>query len=302
MELIKEINRLKKERNTVILAHNYQLPEIQDIADYVGDSLGLSIQASKTGADVIVFCGVYFMAETAKILSPAKTVLIPDKNAGCPMADMITAEELRKLKAQHPKAKALCYVNTTAAVKAECDVCCTSGNAEIIVREAFHRDDEIIFVPDQYLAGYIAGRADRRFILWKGFCPTHVRILPEDIAQKRALYKNAEVLVHPECPVSITSIADQVLSTEGMCRYVKESNAREFIIGTETGILHRMQKENPGKIFYPASERATYPNMKLTTLEKVLWSLEEMRFAVTVPRDVMQKAKTCLQRMIDYKP
>ncbi|HNY49170.1 MAG TPA: quinolinate synthase NadA [Smithella sp.] len=302
MELIKEINRLKKERNTVILAHNYQLPEIQDIADYVGDSLGLSIQASKTGADVIVFCGVYFMAETAKILSPAKTVLIPDKNAGCPMADMITAEELRKLKAQHPKAKALCYVNTTAAVKAECDVCCTSGNAEIIVREAFHRDDEIIFVPDQYLAGYIAGRADRRFILWKGFCPTHVRILPEDIAQKRALYKNAEVLVHPECPVSITSIADQVLSTEGMCRYVKESNAREFIIGTETGILHRMQKENPGKIFYPASERATCPNMKLTTLEKVLWSLEEMRFAVTVPRDVMQKAKTCLQRMIDYKP
>ena len=302
MELIKEINRLKKERNTVILAHNYQLPEIQDIADYVGDSLGLSIQASKTGADVIVFCGVYFMAETAKILSPAKTVLIPDKNAGCPMADMITAEELRKLKAQHPKAKALCYVNTTAAVKAECDVCCTSGNAEIIVREAFHRDDEIIFVPDQYLAGYIAGRADRRFILWKGFCPTHVRILPEDIAQKRALYKNAGVLVHPECPVSITSIADQVLSTEGMCRYVKESNAREFIIGTETGILHRMQKENPGKIFYPASERATCPNMKLTTLEKVLWSLEEMRFAVTVPRDVMQKAKTCLQRMIDYKP
>ena len=302
MELIKEINRLKKERNTVILAHNYQLPEIQDIADYVGDSLGLSIQASKTGADVIVFCGVYFMAETAKILSPAKTVLIPDKNAGCPMADMITAEELRKLKAQHPKAKALCYVNTTAAVKAECDVCCTSGNAEIIVREAFHRDDEIIFVPDQYLAGYIAGRADRRFILWKGFCPTHVRILPEDIAQNRAHHKNAEVLVHPECPVSITSIADQVLSTEGMCRYVKESNAREFIIGTETGILHRMQKENPGKIFYPASERATCPNMKLTTLEKVLWSLEEMGFEVTVPQDIMQKAKTCLQRMIDYKP
>jgi len=302
MELVEKINRLKKERNAVILAHNYQLPEVQDVADYVGDSLGLSVQASKTSADVIVFCGVYFMAETAKILSPDKTVLLPDKNAGCPMADMMTAEELRALKAEHPQAKVLCYVNTTAAVKAECDVCCTSGNAEKIVREAFREDDEIIFVPDQYLADCIAKRVGRKFILWKGFCPTHVRILPDDIAQKRALYKNAEVLVHPECPASIISIADQVLSTEGMCRYVKESNGREFIIGTEIGILHRMQKENPGKIFYPAAPRATCPNMKLTTLEKVLWSLEEMGFEVAVPRDIMQKAKTCLQRMTDYKP
>jgi len=302
MELVEKINRLKKERNAVILAHNYQLPEVQDVADYVGDSLGLSVQASKTSADVIVFCGVYFMAETAKILSPDKTVLLPDKNAGCPMADMMTAEELRTLKAEHPQAKVLCYVNTTAAVKAECDVCCTSGNAEKIVREAFREDDEIIFVPDQYLADCIAKRVGRKFILWKGFCPTHVRILPDDIAQKRALYKNAEVLVHPECPASITSIADQVLSTEGMCRYVKESNGREFIIGTEIGILHRMQKENPEKIFYPAAPRARCPNMKLTTLEKVLWSLEEMGFEVAVPRDIMQKAKTCLQRMMDYKP
>jgi quinolinate synthase len=302
MELVEKINRLKKERNAVILAHNYQLPEVQDVADYVGDSLGLSVQASKTSADVIVFCGVYFMAETAKILSPDKTVLLPDKNAGCPMADMMTAEELRTLKAEHPQAKVLCYVNTTAAVKAECDVCCTSGNAEKIVREAFREDDEIIFVPDQYLADCIAKRVGRKFILWKGFCPTHVRILPDDIAQKRALYKNAEVLVHPECPASIISIADQVLSTEGMCRYVKESNGREFIIGTEIGILHRMQKENPEKIFYPAAPRATCPNMKLTTLEKVLWSLEEMGFEVAVPRDIMQKAKTCLQRMMDYKP
>lgn len=302
MELIKEINRLKKERNAVILAHNYQLPEVQDIADYVGDSLGLSIEASKTDARVIVFCGVYFMAETAKILSPDKTVLIPDKNAGCPMADMITAEELRELKARHPQAKVLCYVNTTAAVKAECDVCCTSGNAEKIVREAFRGDDEIIFVPDQYLAGYIAKRAGREFILWKGFCPSHVKILPEDIARERKRHPDAEVLVHPECPDGITSIADRVLSTEGMCRYVQESKSREFIIGTEIGILHRLRKENPGKVFYPASERATCPNMKLTTLEKVLWSLEEMGFEVTVPADIMQKAKTCLQRMIDYKP
>jgi len=302
MELIKEIQRLKKEKNAVILAHNYQLPEVQDIADYVGDSLGLSIQASKTNADVIVFCGVYFMAETAKILSPDKTVMIPDKNAGCPMADMITAGELRKLKAEHPQAKVLCYVNTTAAVKAESDVCCTSGNAEKIVREAFREDDEVIFVPDQYLADYIAKRAGRTFVLWKGFCPTHVRILPEDIARERTRHPNAEVLVHPECPSRITSIADKVLSTEGMCRYVKESKTRELIIGTEIGILHRMQKENPGKMFYPASERATCSNMKRTTLEKVLWSLEEMGFEVTVPHDIMQKAQTCLRRMMDYKP
>ncbi len=231
MELVKKIKRLKKEKNAVILAHNYQIPEVQDIADYVGDSLGLSIQASKTKADVIVFCGVYFMAETAKILSPDKTVLIPDKNAGCPMADMITAEELRKLKAEHPQAKVLCYVNTTAEVKAECDVCCTSGNAEKIVRDVFREDEEIIFVPDQYLAHYISTRIGRDFILWKGYCPTHVKILPEDIAKKRALYKNAEVIVHPECPAGITSIADKVLSTEGMCRYIRESKAQ--------GIYHR---------------------------------------------------------------
>ena len=200
MELVEKINRLKKEKNAVILAHNYQLPEVQDIADYVGDSLGLSIQASKTNADVIVFCGVYFMAETAKILSPEKIVLIPDRKAGCPMADMITAEELRKLKAEHPKAKVLCYVNTTAEVKAECDVCCTSGNAERIVRESFQKDDEIIFVPDQYLAHYISTQVGRDFILWKGYCPTHVKILPEDIAEEKGALPNAEVMVHPECP------------------------------------------------------------------------------------------------------
>ena len=301
MEIVEKISRLKKERNAVILAHNYQLPEIQDIADYVGDSLGLSVQASKTNADVIVFCGVYFMAETAKILSPAKTVLIPDKNAGCPMADMISAEELRKLKAEHPKAKVLCYVNTTADVKAECDVCCTSGNAEKIVREAFAKDEEIIFVPDLYLATWISGRLRREFILWQGFCPTHVRILPGDIGQKKVLYPSAEVLVHPECPPAITALADQVLSTEGMCRYIKESKIKEFIVGTEIGILHRMKKENPDKSFYPASDRATCPNMKRTTLEKVLWSLEEMGFEVTVPHDIMNKARTCLQRMMDYK-
>jgi quinolinate synthase len=302
MELAEKINRLKKEKNAVILAHNYQIPEVQDIADYVGDSLGLSVQASKTNADVIVFCGVYFMAETAKILSPDKIVLIPDEKAGCPMADMITVEELRKLKAEHPKAKVLCYVNTTAAVKAECDICCTSGNAEQVVREAFQEEDEIIFAPDQYLAHYISTKAGRDFITWRGYCPTHVKILPEDIAAKRALHSGAEVLVHPECPASITSIADKVFSTEGMCRYIQASGAKEFIIGTEIGILHRLKKENPGKMFYPVSERASCPNMKLTTLEKILWSLEEMEHKVTVPPDIMRKARTSLQRMIDYKP
>jgi len=302
MELLEKILKLKKEKNAVILAHNYQIPEVQDIADYVGDSLGLSIQASKTPADVIVFCGVYFMAETAKILSPEKTVLIPDRNAGCPMADMITAEQLRKLKAEHPRAKVLCYVNTTAEVKAECDICCTSGNAQQIVREAFQTEDEIIFAPDKYLAHYISTVTGRSFISWKGYCPTHVKILPEDIAAKRTLYKGAEVLVHPECPAGVTSLADKVLSTEGICRYVQESPAKEFIIGTEIGILHRLKKENPGKTFHPLSERASCPNMKLTTLEKILWSLEEMEHEVTVPPDIMCRARKSLQRMIDYKP
>jgi quinolinate synthase len=301
MELIEKITKLKKERNAVILAHNYQIPEVQDIADYVGDSLGLSIQASKTTADVIVFCGVYFMAETAKILSPEKIVLIPDRKAGCPMADMITADQLRKLKTEHPTAKVLCYVNTTAEVKAECDVCCTSGNAQTIVREAFEPGDDIIFAPDQYLAHYISTQTGRDFITWKGYCPTHVKILPEDIALKKTLYNGAEVLVHPECPASVTSLADKVLSTEGICRYVQASGAKEFIIGTEIGILHRLKKENPEKTFYPASERASCPNMKLTTLEKILWSLEEMEHEVTVLPGIMRKARKSLQRMIDYK-
>jgi quinolinate synthase len=205
MELVEKIGRLKKERNAVILAHNYQIPEVQDIADYVGDSLGLSVQASKTTADVIVFCGVYFMAETAKILSPERIVLIPDEKAGCPMADMITADQLRKLKAEHPRAKVLCYVNTTAAVKAECDICCTSGNAERIVREAFRSEDEVIFVPDQYLAHYVSTQVGRDFIAWKGFCPTHARILPEDILAQKKRYPEAKVIVHPECTVGVTS-------------------------------------------------------------------------------------------------
>jgi len=300
MDLTEKINVFKKRRNAVILAHNYQMPEVQDIADYVGDSLGLSLQASETSADVIVFCGVYFMAETAKILSQDKIVLIPDRNAGCPMADMITAEDLRRLKAEHPGAKVLCYVNTTAEVKAECDVCCTSGNAERVVRDAFNNDDEIIFAPDQYLAHYISTRVGREFIKWEGFCPTHMKILPEDIERNRGLHPGVEVIVHPECRAVVTDIADKVLSTEGMIRYVREAPAKEFIIGTETGILHRLTKENPGKTFYPLSEHAVCPNMKKTTLEKVLWSLEDMKDEVIVPPEIIEKAKKSLEIMLKH--
>jgi quinolinate synthase len=300
MELVEKINLLKKEKNAVILAHNYQAPEVQDIADFVGDSLGLSVQASKTSADVIVFCGVYFMAETAKILSPEKTVLIPDRDAGCPMADMITAEQLRKLKAEHPGAKVLCYVNTTAEVKAECDVCCTSGNAEKVVREAFNKDDEIIFAPDQYLAHYVSTQVGRDFIKWKGFCPTHMKLLPDDVERERKLHPGVEVLVHPECRAAVTDIADKVLSTEGMIRYVRTDPAKEFIIGTEVGILHRLGKENPGKMFYPLSKEAVCPNMKKTTLEKVLWSLEDMKDEVIVPEDIIGKARKSLDVMLKY--
>ncbi len=301
MGIVDEIMRLKRAKNAIILAHNYQLPEIQDLADFVGDSLGLSIQASGTDAQVIVFCGVHFMAETAKILSPQKTVIIPDINAGCPMADMINADQLRELKAQHPRAKVLCYVNTTAEVKAECDLCCTSANAVSIVQDTIKENAEIIFVPDQYLADYVAAETGCELIAWKGYCPTHARILPEDILREKELHTEAVVLAHPECTSGVRKLADKVLSTEGMCWYAHEMKAREFIVATEVGILHRIGKENPEKTFYPASDLAICPNMKLTTLEKVLWSLDEMRHEITLPRDTIAKAKQCIQRMLIYR-
>lgn len=300
LDIKSKIEALKKKRNAAILVHNYQIPEVQDVADVVGDSLGLSVHAAKTDADVIVFCGVYFMAETAKILSPAKRVLIPDRNAGCPMADMINASELRELKAKHPGAGTICYMNTTAEVKAECDVCCTSSNATKIVNAEFSPDEEVIFVPDKYLAHYVSTQAGRDFIYWRGFCPTHARILPEDIDRQRQLHPEAEVLVHPECTPGVIAQADHVLSTEGICRRARAGEAREYIIGTEIGILYRLKNESPDKIFYPASERAVCPNMKLTTLEKVLWSLEEMSHEVNVLPEVMEKARISLQRMLKY--
>jgi len=300
--IVEKIQELKKERQAVILAHNYQRPEVQDIADYVGDSLGLSIQAAKTDAKMIVFCGVHFMAETAKIFSPEKTVLIPDPDAGCPMANMITGEQLRKLKAQHPGAKVLCYVNTSAEVKAECDLCCTSANAVTMVQEVLKDAAEIIFAPDQYLAAYVAEQTGRTFITWNGFCPTHAKILPEDVEREKARHPKAVFIAHPECRPAVTHLADKVASTEGMCRYVQETPATEIIVGTEVGIIHRMQKENPGKIFYPVSEQAVCPNMKRTTLEKVLWSLQDKVHEVNPPADIARGAYASIERMLNYRP
>jgi quinolinate synthase len=298
MEIIEQIKKLKKEKNAVILVHNYELPEVQDIADFIGDSLGLSIEAARTNADVIVFCGVHFMAETAKILSPQKTVLLPDKNAGCPMADMIDADNLKELQAQHPQAVTLCYVNTPAAVKSLCDYCCTSANAEKMVRHILTEHQDIIFVPDKYLARYVSAQVGRKFIVWEGYCPTHARIMPENILQAREAHPQAKVLVHPECRPEVTALADIVTSTEGMCKYAKNSRETEFIIGTEIGIIHRLKKENPAKNFYPVSDQAVCPNMKRTNLEKVLWSLQDMTHKVTVPEDIMDKARRAIERML----
>ena len=300
MEIVEKIRELKKKRNAVILVHNYQIPEVHDIGDYVGDSLGLSIEAAKTDADAIVFCGVYFMAETAKILSPGKAVVIPDKNAGCPMANMINGEQLRKLKAQHPQAKVLCYVNTTAEVKAESDLCCTSANAVAMVEKVLKDEKEIIFVPDKHLADFVSEKTGRTFIAWDGYCPTHAKILPEELLEQKRRHPAAKVIAHPECPRPIRHLSDVVVSTEGMCRYVKEAPEKEIIVATEKGIIHRLQKENPGKIFYPVTDRTICPNMKLITLEKVLWALEDMRHQVEVPPSIAEKARQAIERMLNY--
>ncbi|MBU2226368.1 MAG: quinolinate synthase NadA [Proteobacteria bacterium] len=299
MEIIEKIEKLKKERRAVILAHNYQLPEVQDIADFVGDSLELSIKAAQTDAEAIVFCGVHFMAETAKILSPAKTVLLPDRTAGCPMADMITAEQLRALKAEHPGAKAICYVNTSAEVKAECDLCCTSANAVRMVGEVMKDAEEIIFVPDRYLAAFVAEKTGRAFIVWPGFCPTHARILPEHIEAARALHPGAVVMCHPECRPEVSALADLTISTGGMIRYAREAETREIIVGTEPGIIHRLKKENPDKNFYPVSDAVVCPNMKRTSLEKVLWALEDMTYAIEVPEEIAARARRCIEAMLN---
>jgi quinolinate synthase len=297
-EIAEKIQKLKKERNAVILVHNYQIPEVQDIADYLGDSLGLSLQAAKTEADVIVFCGVHFMAETAAIISPNKKVIMPDENAGCPMADMITVEKLKEMKTKHPEAKVVCYVNSGADIKAESDICCTSANA-VKVCQSLKDAKEIIFVPDKYLGHYTSTQVkDKKFILWEGFCPTHVMILPQHIKAAKEKYPEAKVMVHPECRPETIALADEVLSTGGMLKYAKESDAKEIIVATEVGIIYRLKKENPTKIFYPALERAICPNMKLTNLEKILWSLEDLKTEIKVPQEIADRARLSIERML----
>ncbi len=296
-DIIVRINELRHKRNAVVLAHNYQLDEIQDIADFVGDSLDLSRRAAAVERPVIVFCGVYFMAETAKILSPDKTVLIPDREAGCPMADMISVEQLRELKAKHPKALVVAYVNSSAAIKAESYICCTSANAVAVVDSV--PSDEIIFVPDKSLGDYVARRTDKKMIIWNGFCPTHHRFLPGKLRELKEEHPAAIVMAHPECSYDIVSLANEVLSTGGMLRFAHESRNREFIVGTEIGLLHRLRRENPDKVFYAASEAAVCPNMKKITLEKLLWSLEDMQYKVEVPEEIRISARRALDRMLE---
>jgi quinolinate synthase len=296
-----KISKLKAERNAVILAHNYQSGEVQDIADFTGDSLELSRKAAQTDADVIVFCGVKFMAETAAILSPDKTVLLPDKNAGCPLADMITAQQLQELKSKHPGALVVCYVNSSAEVKAESDYCCTSANAVEIV-QSLPPDKEIIFVPDQHLGRFVVEKTGREMILWPGYCVTHAAITEDDIKKAKARFPDAIVMAHPECTEPVKLLCDKILSTGQMLRFAKQSDAKKFIVATETGIIHTLKKENPGKQFFPASERALCPNMKRITLEKILWSLEDMHYRITVHEQIRIKAKNALDRMVACIP
>ncbi len=295
-QLADKVRQLKKQRNAVILAHNYQLGEVQDIADFVGDSLELSQNAARTAARVIVFCGVHFMAETAAILCPDMTVLLPDVHAGCPMANMITAEQLRQKKRELPNATVVCYINTTAEVKAESDICCTSANAVKVIESL--DSQEVLFVPDQYLGHYISTKTNKKMTLWPGYCPTHARIQAQDIVRLKREYPRAKVVVHPECRAEVIALADEVLSTGGICRYARREDVKEVIVGTELGIIYRLKKENPGKKFIPVSEQAVCPNMKLITLEKVLWSLEAMAPQVKVSEPIRLKAKVAIDKML----
>lgn len=295
-----EIAALKKERNAVILAHNYQIGEIQDIADFTGDSLRLAQEAKKTDAEIILFCGVHFMAETASIICPDKKVLVPDLEAGCSLADMIRPEDIRQWKAAHPDGLVVCYVNTSAEVKAECDYCCTSSNAVKVVA-SLPEDKEILFVPDFFLGTYVKQETGRKNMeLWRGYCPTHVLIQSREIDALRKEHPGAEFLMHPECGCLTKSmhLADRILSTEGMVKYVKESPAKEFIVATETGILHRMKKDNPEKIFIPASPQAVCSFMKMNTLEKVVNSLENLQYEVKVPEELAKRALLPIERML----
>lgn len=298
MDIVEEIKKHKNKINAVILAHNYERPEIQDIADMLGDSLGLSREASSVEAEVIVFCGVSFMAESAKILSPRKTVLLPRKNAGCALADKISAEEVIELKKKHPGVPVVSYVNTSAEVKAESDVCCTSSNAVNVVKNL--SSDRVIFIPDRNLAYYVQKNVDKEIIPWDGYCYVHESILPEDINFMREKYPEAVILVHPECRPEVIDSADEVLSTGGMVRYVKSSDRKEFVIGTEEGIIYRLERENPDKDFYSLGVRRICYDMKRTKIEDVLNSLKRKEFNVELRPEVIKKAGQALEAMLEY--
>lgn len=305
--LIQEVKQLKKEKDAVILAHNYQVPEVQDIADYIGDSLGLSRQAATTEAEVIVFCGVHFMAETASIISPDKTVLIPDLDAGCSLADSITAEQLRDWKAKHPDAVVVSYINTTAAVKAECDYCCTSSNAADIV-EQIPEEREVLFLPDKFLGSYVEMVTGRELNIWEGACHVHEKIGELNLNDKQREYPDAEVLIHPECGCSTSCMMKSAMyfdcddghihSTSGMLNQASESESDEFVVATETGILHRMRKENPEKTFHAANEDAVCEFMKMITLEKLYDALKYDQYEVKVPDKLAKRAHLPIERML----
>lgn len=299
-EIYSKIRELKKKRKAVILAHNYQVAEVQDAADIVGDSLGLSVEAQKTDCKVIVFCGVHFMAETAKILSPEKIVLMPDPEAGCPMANMISTDDLLKMKREHPGAKVMCYVNSSAAIKALSDYCCTSANALRMVEKLPH--DEFIFVPDKCLGAFVREKTGKTIHLWKGFCPVHMKFVKEHVDVMRARHPRAKVMVHPECSQDVVHAADYAFGTEGMLRHAKTAAGEdEYIIGTEEGFIHRLEKEVPGKKFHVLSASGVCPNMKKTSVEKLLWCLEEMNTAIEVPPDVAAKARLAIDRMLEIR-
>lgn len=294
--LADDILRLKKERNAVILAHNYQPGEVQEIADLRGDSLELARAAAGVEAEVILFCGVDFMAETAAILSPEKRVIMPDASAGCRMASMITGRELRDFKAEHPGAAVVCYVNSSAEVKAESDICCTSANGIEVV--ASLEEETVLFVPDRNLGWYVSRFTDKKIITWDGYCYVHDRYTTEDVRRAQALHPEAELLVHPECRPEVIDLADYVYSTSGMSRHAKKSLAQKFIIGTEVGMNYRLEQENPDKEFYPLSEKAICVDMKKTSLEKVLSALEALEPRLVVPKDIADRASSAIERML----
>ncbi|MFW5981763.1 MAG: quinolinate synthase NadA [Halanaerobiaceae bacterium] len=296
-EIIKQIEELKEKRNAIILAHYYQVDEVQDIADYLGDSFGLSQKAATTDADLIVFCGVKFMGESAKILSPDKTVLLPEKMAACPMADMVDADSLRKMKEKYPEHTVVTYVNSSAEVKAESDVCCTSSNALKIV-EAID-NDKILFVPDQNLGSYVANRTDKEVVVWDGYCNTHHRVELDEIQKVKELHPDAPILIHPEAKPEVLALADYAGSTAGILKYARESSADTLIIGTEQGILHQLKKENPEKTFYILSSKLICPNMKKINLEKVLNALLNLETKVEIDESVRDKAYQALNKMLE---